>query len=237
MATFNHIGGAEPSTLTFKAATVSMTRNSSVMHQELISLADPESSLSVARISSLAPASSDAGLIVRQVGWSTIVSIGGPTSTAAPVSNDTGVIVRVVGYSTIVTVAAMPAGSTTVTVAALPANSSQVEVRNTVTIQGNSTVFYAPAANIIRSSIAQSSTSVQMSAANSSRLVWTCFNNPTQAANLYLKYGTTASTTDFDVRIVPFGYFEMPRPVYTGRIDGIWDSTGAGFARIAEFQP
>jgi hypothetical protein len=122
MATFNHISGAEPSTITFKAATVSMTRNSSVMHQELISLADPENAASVARISSAAPASSDAGLIVRQVGYSTVVSLAGPTSTAAPAASDTGVIVRQVGYvapSTTVTVAAMPAGSTTVTIAAI----------------------------------------------------------------------------------------------------------------------
>ena len=154
MASFNHISGQEPSTVTFKAATVTMTRNSSLMHQELISLADPESSLSIARVSSAAPASSDAGLIVRQVGHSTIVSVAalpanssqveiraitGPVSTGAPATGDTGVIVRQVGYSTVVTVAAMPAGSSGVTVnawaaglissAAAAGNSSALLVR------------------------------------------------------------------------------------------------------------
>lgn len=173
MASFSHISGQEPSTVTFKAATVTLTRNSSAMHQELISLADPESSLSIARVSSAAPASSDAGLIVRQVGHSTIVSVAalpanssqvevrampagsttvtiaaitGPVSTGAPTTSDTGVIVRQVGYSTIVSVAAFPA------------NSSQVEVRNTVTIAGNSTVVAA--AGQLSSAVAPSNSSI-----------------------------------------------------------------------------
>lgn len=79
MATFNHISGAEPSTITFKAATVSQTRNSSVMHQELISLADPESSLAIAAILGAAPASTTFGLVVRRVGDSTSIIKGDST--------------------------------------------------------------------------------------------------------------------------------------------------------------
>lgn len=80
MASFNHISGAEPSTITFKAATVVQTRNSSVMHQELISLADPESSLGVCAVLGAAPASTTFGLVVRTVGDSTVVQGGAPWS-------------------------------------------------------------------------------------------------------------------------------------------------------------
>jgi hypothetical protein len=73
VATFNHISGAEPSTVTFKAATVSMTRNSSVMHQEIISLGDPDSSLAISAVLNAQPASTAWGLVTRPV----ISSVGG----------------------------------------------------------------------------------------------------------------------------------------------------------------
>lgn len=63
-----------------------------------------------------------------------LVAITGPVSSAAPAAGDSGVVVRVVGYSTIVSVAAFPANSSQVEVRALPANSSQVEVRNSPTV-------------------------------------------------------------------------------------------------------
>lgn len=72
MATFNHIGGAEPSTVTFKLATVTQTRNSSVMHQEIMALGDPDSSLALAAVLNAIPASSVWGLVVRPVGNSSI---------------------------------------------------------------------------------------------------------------------------------------------------------------------
>ena len=79
MATFNRIAGAEPSTVTFKAATVSMTRNSSVMHQEIITLGDPESSLGMAAVLGAAPASTTFGLVARLVGDSTSIIHGNST--------------------------------------------------------------------------------------------------------------------------------------------------------------
>jgi len=76
VATFNHISGAEPSTITFKAATVSMTRNSSVMHQEIISIGDPDSSLAVAVVTNAVPASTAWGLVTREAGG-VLSSLGG----------------------------------------------------------------------------------------------------------------------------------------------------------------
>ncbi len=102
-------------------------------------------------------------------------------------------------------------------------------------VSGTVAVLTVPAASIARSSVTQSSTNVTLQAANTARRMWLCYNRPTQNANLFLKWGATASTSDFDVMLAANAYFEMPRPVYTGRIDGIWDSTGVGFARISEW--
>ena len=99
---------------------------------------------------------------------------------------------------------------------------------------GSVTTVPQTASTTARAGITQSSTSVTLQAANTARLHWSVFNRPTQNAQLYLKYGATASTADFDVQMAPDAYFELPMR-YTGRIDGIWDSTGAGVARVTEF--
>ena len=104
-------------------------------------------------------------------------------------------------------------------------------------ISGNSTVVPARASTVSRSSVTQSSTNVTFQAANTNRLGWTVYNRPTQGANLFLKFGATASTSDFDVALPANAYYEMPQPLFTGRIDGIWDSTGVGFARVCEWTP
>jgi len=65
VATFNHISGQEPSTVTFKVATVQVTRNSSAMQQEILSLGDAESSLGIARVVAAPPSSTEYGLAVR----------------------------------------------------------------------------------------------------------------------------------------------------------------------------
>lgn len=92
-------------------------------------------------------------------------------------------------------------------------------------------------------SVAASATSVNLLAAsvyNSSggvRRGVIIFNDSagTGGAILYIKFGTTASTTDFTVRIAVDNYYEMPLDGYTGRIDGIWASA-AGAARITVLQ-
>ena len=46
---------------------------------------------------------------------------------------------------------------------------------------------------------------------------------------------TTASATDYTVRLVQYSYWEAPFG-FTGRVDGIWASDpGDGAARITEF--
>ena len=58
------------------------------------------------------------------------------------------------------------------------------------------------------------------------------YNDSTEI--LYLKYGATASTTSYTVQIPAGGYWEMPFPIYTGAIDGIWANNASGVARITE---
>jgi hypothetical protein len=81
------------------------------------------------------------------------------------------------------------------------------------------------------SNVSGSASSVSLLASNSSRKGATIFND--SSADLYVKYGATASTSSFTVKIAAAGYWEMPWPVYTGAIDGIWGSA-TGAARITE---
>lgn len=53
---------------------------------------------------------------------------------------------------------------------------------------------------------------------------------------LYIKFGSTASTTSFTVKIPAGLGWEMPLPIYTGAIDGIWSADASGAARITELE-
>ena len=80
------------------------------------------------------------------------------------------------------------------------------------------------------SNVASSATSVTLLSSNILRLGATIYNDST--AILYVKFGTTASTTSFTIKMQPDGYYEIPFG-YTGRIDGIWASA-TGSARVME---
>ena len=74
-------------------------------------------------------------------------------------------------------------------------------------------------------------TNATLQAANTARRGLLVFNEST--AVLYVKYGATASVTSYTVRIGAGGYWEMPNPVYTGIVDGIWASAN-GAAMVTE---
>lgn len=78
--------------------------------------------------------------------------------------------------------------------------------------------------------VAGSATSVTLLASNSARKGGSIYNDST--ALLYVKFGTTASTTSFKVILAASAYYEIPAG-YIGRIDGIWASA-TGTARIDE---
>jgi hypothetical protein len=96
---------------------------------------------------------------------------------------------------------------------------------------GRTLVMHGPSGTATLANVASSASSVTLLAANLSRLGATIFNDST--AILYVKFGTTASSSSYTVQIAGGGYYEMPDPVYTGRIDGIWASAN-GNARVTE---
>lgn len=82
-------------------------------------------------------------------------------------------------------------------------------------------------------SVASSATNVTILASNAARRMATVYNDSTQI--LYLKVGSaTASTSSYTVQIAASGFYEVPFPVCTGIIDGIWASAN-GSARITEW--
>ena len=99
-----------------------------------------------------------------------------------------------------------------------------------LTVDG--TVSLSTSSTGTRTDIARSNANQTFLSANASRKGASVFNDA--AANLFIKCGATASTTDFLVRLQSQDYFEVPFN-YTGRIDGIWASNGAGSARVTEF--
>lgn len=82
------------------------------------------------------------------------------------------------------------------------------------------------------SQVADTASSTTLLALNANRLGATIQND--SSAALYVKLGTTATATDYTVRMVQYAYYEVPFG-YTGRIDGIWATDpGDGAARITE---
>lgn len=77
-----------------------------------------------------------------------------------------------------------------------------------------------------------SSASTTLKASNADRKALYITN--TDANALYVKFGATASSSSFTVTIPSNGYYEMPQPIYTGVVDGIWAANGSGIAAITE---
>lgn len=51
---------------------------------------------------------------------------------------------------------------------------------------------------------------------------------------LYVSYDTWAGSAWFTVKIAAGGYWEMPLPIYKGKISGIWETGPTGAARVTE---
>lgn len=76
-----------------------------------------------------------------------------------------------------------------------------------------------------------SASSGTLIAANAARKGLIIYNDSVET--VLIKYGSTASTTSFTTAIQPGEEWSMPKPVYTGIIDGIWLAAD-GAARITE---
>lgn len=93
----------------------------------------------------------------------------------------------------------------------------------------------ASAATGTVTNVNDSAASGQLLAANTARKGVLMHNN--SSSTLYIKYGTTASIAagGYTFPIYPGERWEMPiKPVYQGRIDGIWDANSTGYVNITE---
>lgn len=101
-----------------------------------------------------------------------------------------------------------------------------------VSIANGLPVDDAVATTATLSNVGDSATNVTIDAANSARKGLILVNDST--ASVYVKYGATASATSYTVFLGPGAYWEMPKPIYTGIIDGIWTSDAGGNMRVTE---
>lgn len=85
------------------------------------------------------------------------------------------------------------------------------------------------------SNVASSTDSTELAGGSSSRKLFSVHNDSTQT--LYLKLGTSASSTSYTVEIAAGGYYELPTHptagTYLGPITGAW-SAANGYARVTE---
>lgn len=92
-----------------------------------------------------------------------------------------------------------------------------------------STVLPTANTNSAVTSVADTASSTTLLSSSGSRKGFRITN--TSSAVLYVKYGTTASASDFTVRLPQWAYLE--ENFYSGRVDGIWASDpGDGAALI-----
>ena len=83
------------------------------------------------------------------------------------------------------------------------------------------------------SQVSSSASSVTLLASNANRVMASVFNDSTQV--LYLKFGSTASSSSYTIKMAAGAYAELPATLYgTGIITGIWASAN-GSALVGEF--
>lgn len=118
------------------------------------------------------------------------------------------------------------------TLATAANQTSQITQETTTATNTTSLVANLKAATATLSNVSAATSSTALLAATAGRKQAMFFNDST--AILYLKMGTTASTTSYTVQIPAGGYYELPSPsVYTGIIQGIWSAVN-GAVRITE---
>lgn len=81
------------------------------------------------------------------------------------------------------------------------------------------------------SAVASTVGTVTLLASNTTRRAASIYNESTQP--LYMKLGASATTANYTLMIVGSGYYEVPAPIYTGIITGIW-KTSNGQALVSE---
>lgn len=85
-----------------------------------------------------------------------------------------------------------------------------------------------------KTSVTSSGASVQIVAANVSRLGLVIYND--DANPLFINYGSTATTAigGFSYKILSGATWEMPDPKFTGAVNGIWQAAGTSGISVTE---
>lgn len=102
---------------------------------------------------------------------------------------------------------------------------------NTINVSGTFSATEAKSSSAPPIQITSSAANQTALASNANRLGMMVQNSST--ATLYIKYGATATLSDWNVKVGPNEFFNMPKPTYTGRIDCIWDAAD-GYAQFTE---
>jgi len=119
--------------------------------------------------------------------------------------------------------------TTTTTLATIP---NATTIRTLESSAGHiQIVLVGGAGTCTTTSVGDSASSATLLSSNADRVGATLYNDSPSAC--YVKMGTTASATDFNVKMSPGGYYEVPFG-YTGRIDAIWVTDAGGSMRIGE---
>lgn len=79
--------------------------------------------------------------------------------------------------------------------------------------------------------VSASVTAVTLAAANTFRMGLYLFNDSTSEA--FVKYGASASTTSFTIKMSAGSYYEMPAPINTLLISCVW-ATATGAMQVTE---
>jgi hypothetical protein len=149
--------------------------------------------------------------------------------------------VSVAGTATVGgTVASTQSGAWTVTANAgtgpfpVSDNGGSLTVDGTVSVNGTVSTSVISASTATLTNINDTAASTALLASNADRKGFAIYNDSTSA--LYVKFGTSAASSAFTVKIESSGYYELVgHGVYTGPIDGVWVTDASGAARVTEW--
>jgi hypothetical protein len=146
-----------------------------------------------------------------------------------PLATSAGIIVAGIGASGSATEAALlllfQNGTAQVSIRRLEAKE---DTTRTVPGQAGTATLASVAASIISVTLAAASAAVV--GTSPGRMGMVVVNDST-TATLYLAYAATASLTAYTYKVLPGQTFEMPSPLYSGLVSGIWD-VASGNARV-----
>lgn len=107
-----------------------------------------------------------------------------------------------------------------------------LSTRASAAVQATIAGLQANAATSTVTTVAANIASVQLLAALAGRRGAAFYNDCDKAC--YLRLGTPASAAAFTVKLLAGAFYELPWPLYSGRVDGIWDAAPTGNLRITE---